>query len=47
MTIEKVRNTLANFPEDEKKKFDILTAAHSKGDHEIFQATWFINESGL
>ena len=38
--IEKVRNTLANFPDDEKKMFDILTTAHSTGGRSVKQAAF-------
>ena len=47
LAIENIRQNLANFPEDEKKKFDILTAVCSEYSRKIFQATWFINEPGL
>lgn len=44
------RNNLANFPDDEKKKFDILTAVyntHGEVVRNVKESVWCVNEPGL
>ena len=50
LEIENIRQNLADFPDDEKKKFDILTAVcNTYGEvvRNVTESVWCVNEPGL
>ena len=50
LEIENIRQNLADFPDDEKKKFDILTAVcNTYGEvvRNVKESVWCVNEPGL
>ena len=46
--LKNIRQNIAEFPDDEKKMFDILTTVSNTYTHRpVIQAVWCVNEPGL